>query len=229
MLLAPPPLLLACPGAAQSLPSASKALLLHLLLRKRSWLQLSSLRYQDVPEPGAAAQQLSAAGLLRWLADGPADVSSVVTDMPVEVLKRVLADVLPKNHPARVTAASAASAGNPMTFKSTLVSSLQVTSKARRGACSAWLLTWLLQRVAARLHCHFAMQRWQRPWQPCPFAHAVRLTRHALLQAVGNRTKLQAALQKAAGPCLRVVAHAATTFERLQRLYFISPGQDLQL
>lgn len=49
----------------QSVPPAAKVLLLRLLLRKRTWFQLSSLAYADVPLPEAAARRLAAVGLLQ--------------------------------------------------------------------------------------------------------------------------------------------------------------------
>jgi hypothetical protein len=49
----------------QSLPPAAKVLLLRLLLRKRTWFQISSLSYEDVPQPEAAARRLAAVGLLQ--------------------------------------------------------------------------------------------------------------------------------------------------------------------
>lgn len=49
----------------QSLPAMAKALLLRLLLRKRTWFQLGSLAYADVPQPEAAARRLAAVSLLQ--------------------------------------------------------------------------------------------------------------------------------------------------------------------
>lgn len=49
----------------QALPAAAKALLLRLLLRKRTWFQLSTLAYADVPQPETAARRLAAVGLLQ--------------------------------------------------------------------------------------------------------------------------------------------------------------------
>jgi hypothetical protein len=43
----------------------AKALLLRLLLRKRTWFQLGSLAYADVPQPEAAARRLAAVSLLQ--------------------------------------------------------------------------------------------------------------------------------------------------------------------
>jgi hypothetical protein len=53
------------PPLPQVLPAAAKALLLRLLLRKRTWFQLATLGYADVPQPDAAASRLSAVGLLQ--------------------------------------------------------------------------------------------------------------------------------------------------------------------
>jgi hypothetical protein len=52
-----------CP--LQVLPAAAKALLLRLLLRKRTWFQLATLAYADVPQPDTAASRLAAVGLLQ--------------------------------------------------------------------------------------------------------------------------------------------------------------------
>ena len=49
------------------------------------------------------------------------------------------------------------------------------------------------------------------------------------LQANASRNRLQAAIAAAAGPCVTVTAAAATTFARLQLLYFASPGHDLSM
>lgn len=51
----------------------------------------------------------------------------------------------------------------------------------------------------------------------------------AVLQANACRARLQAAIAAAAGPCVAVTPAAATTFARLQLLYFASPGHDLSM
>jgi hypothetical protein len=63
----------------QSLPAAAKALLLRLLLRKRTWFQLCSLAYADVPQPEAAASRLAAVGLLQVRAMLVRGVYSVIS------------------------------------------------------------------------------------------------------------------------------------------------------
>lgn len=85
-------------------------LLLRLLLRKRTWFQLSTLAYADVPRPEAAASRLSAVGLLRWDSHPAADLDSLLQELPVVVLKQVLAALLPRGHPA-VQGAAAAGGG----------------------------------------------------------------------------------------------------------------------
>lgn len=113
----------------QSLPGASKALLLHLLLRKRTWFQLSSLRYADVPQPEAAASRLSAVGLLQWDSDAHADLDALLQELPVVLLKQVLAALLPRGHPA-IAAVAAAAAGRAEGArgpdKASVLSSIQV-------------------------------------------------------------------------------------------------------
>lgn len=49
------------------------------------------------------------------------------------------------------------------------------------------------------------------------------------VQANACRTRLQAAIAAAAGSCVAVTPAAATTFSRLQLLYFASPGHDLSM
>jgi len=95
----------------QALPAAAKVLLLRLLLRKRTWFQLSTLAYADVPRPEAAANRLSAVGLLCWDSHPAADLDSLLQELPVVVLKQVLAALLPRGHPAVQGAAAAAAGG----------------------------------------------------------------------------------------------------------------------
>eukprot|EP00775_Hariotina_reticulata_P006708 gene6708-6929_t len=148
----------------QRLPDQARALLLRLLLRKRRWFQLSGLSYADVPDPNAAAQQLARAGFVMWSHDELAPLDSLMQELPVAILKPVLAALLPRNHPA-IASASAHS-----TQKEALISSIQASA---------------------------------------------------------SRTRLQAAINASAGVWLTLLPAVTETFNRMQRLYFISPGQDL--
>jgi hypothetical protein len=109
-----------CLLCLQRLPDQARALLLRLLLRKRCWFQLSGLSYADVPDPTAAAQQLARAGFVMWSHDELAPLDSLMQELPVAVLKPVLAALLPRNHPA-IASSSAHS-----TQKEALISSIQV-------------------------------------------------------------------------------------------------------
>lgn len=109
----------------QALPAPARSLLLRLLLRKRRWYQLSALSYSDVSDIPAAAHQLSGVGLISWCTESDADLNSLLPELPVVLLKAVLAKVLPRNHPAIMTGAAAGGVEG----KAALVSSIQVRGR----------------------------------------------------------------------------------------------------
>lgn len=108
----------------QALPESARSLLLRLLLRKRRWYAISGVAYAEVPDVPAAAAALRAAGLVAWSSDAEADLHSLLPELPVAMLKAVLAKVLPRNHPAMVGGNGAAASG--VEGKAALVNSIQV-------------------------------------------------------------------------------------------------------
>lgn len=134
----------------QVLPAPCKALLLRLLLRRRTWFQLAGLTYADVPEPQVAASRLHAVGLLLRHSDAAADLGSLLEELSVPMLRQVLAAVLPRGHPALAAAAAAAPAGSSSTNKAAVISSIRVRAGVGRPAAhrdaSMLLLLILLTR-----------------------------------------------------------------------------------
>ena len=92
----------------QGLPSPAKILMLRMLLRKPSWFHLNSLKYADVPDIHAAADQLHAAGLVCFCNDSSADVKGLVSRCCSQTLKQALQQLLPPLHPMRNGARSKA-------------------------------------------------------------------------------------------------------------------------
>jgi hypothetical protein len=65
--------------------------------------------------------------LLQWDSDPGVDLDSLLQELPVVVLKQVLAGLLPKGHPAVAAAAAAAAGSNGgAPHKAALVSSIKV-------------------------------------------------------------------------------------------------------
>jgi hypothetical protein len=62
---------------------------------------------------------------LQWSNDARADLDSLLQELPVAVLKQVLAALLPKGHPA-IQAAAAYSAGAGGPNKAAVISGIQV-------------------------------------------------------------------------------------------------------
>jgi hypothetical protein len=68
---------------------------------------------------------------MQWGSDAGADLDSLLQELPVVVLKQVLAGLLPKGHPAIQqgnAAAAAAGGGYAAPNKAVLVSSIQVSA-----------------------------------------------------------------------------------------------------
>lgn len=66
---------------------------------------------------------------MQWDSDPRADLDSLLQELPVLVLKQVLASLLPKGHPAVQAAAAAAAAaggGSAAPNKAAVISSIQV-------------------------------------------------------------------------------------------------------
>lgn len=123
----------------QALPAAARSLLLRLLLRKRRWYALASLTYSEVPDVEAAAAQLRGSGLVCCSADDGVDLDSLLPELPVVVLKAVLAKVLPRSHPAVVANAAG-------TDKAALVNSIKV-SRRRDIDMSSWLTYFMMYKI----------------------------------------------------------------------------------
>lgn len=150
-LLLPPTASLPPALTLQSCPPAAKALLLRLLLRKRTWFQLAALQYPEVERPEAAAARLAAVGLLQWdtNAAGP-DLANLLAELPTPALKQVLAAVLPKGHPAvQQVAAAAAGAGGGSMNKAAVVKCIQVRAQLSVFCC-----------VARQVHCPALGSMW---------------------------------------------------------------------
>jgi hypothetical protein len=68
--------------------------------------------------------------VLQWDSDARADLDSLLQELPVVVLKQVLAGLLPRGHPAMQAAAAAAAGGGASSSgapnKAAVISSIQV-------------------------------------------------------------------------------------------------------
>lgn len=80
---------------------------------------------------------------MQWGSDAGADLDSLLPELPVVVLKQVLAGLLPKGHPAvqqATAAAVAAGGGYAAPSKAVLISSIQVsTGDTRYPLLSLWI------------------------------------------------------------------------------------------
>lgn len=73
---------------------------------------------------------------MQWDSDPRADLDSLLQELPVVVLKQVLAGLLPKGHPAvQAAAAAAAGGGSGAPNKAAVISSIKV---CWRWAQEAW-------------------------------------------------------------------------------------------
>jgi hypothetical protein len=188
----------------QVLPAPCKALLLRLLLRKRTWFQLASLSYAEVAEPHVAASRLAAVGLLLRDSDAAADLHALLAELTLPVLKTVLSSLLPRGHPAVQAAMAGSNGGSGGPNKAALIASIKVCG----GTDCAQAVV-----VCCAMRGSCVPRR--------------RLT--PATQANASRARLQAAISAAAGPCVTISPAAADTFNRLQLIYFASPGQDISM